>query len=77
LHDRPVFVAVTSGGRFSGENPRQPDFLTTYLKAVLGMIGLHALPFFSVEGTALGPQALAYARHKADQALLAHFSSNQ
>ena len=32
LHDRPVFVAVSSGGRFSGERARQPDFLTPYLK---------------------------------------------
>ncbi|MGL6242284.1 FMN-dependent NADH-azoreductase [Pseudomonas sp.] len=74
LRDRPVFVAVSSGGRFSGVNPRQPDFLTPYLKAVLGMIGLHALTFFSVEGTALGPDVVAEARSKADQALHAHFS---
>ena len=43
LRDRPVFVAVSSGGRFSGERARQPDFLTPYLKAVLGTIGLHDL----------------------------------
>lgn len=75
LRDRPVYVAVSSGGRFSGVNPRQPDFLTPYLKAVLGMIGLHALTFFSVEGTALGPDVVAEARSKADQALHVHFSS--
>lgn len=75
LLDRPVYIGVSSGGRFSGENPRQPDFLTTYLKAVLGMIGLHALTFFSVEGTALGPQAVALARSKTDQAVEAHFSA--
>ncbi|MFJ7284649.1 FMN-dependent NADH-azoreductase [Pseudomonas sp. NPDC099000] len=75
LRDRQVFVAVASGGRFSGINPRQPDFLTPYLKAVLGMIGLHALTFFSVEGTALGPEAVAEARNKTDQALHAYFSS--
>jgi FMN-dependent NADH-azoreductase len=28
LRDRPVFVAIASGGRFSGERARQPDFLT-------------------------------------------------
>ena len=48
LRDRPVFVAVSSGGRFSGERARQPDFLTPYLKAILGTIGLHDLTFFSV-----------------------------
>ena len=47
LRDRPVFVAVSSGGRFSGERARQPDFLTPYLKAVLGTIGLHDLTLSS------------------------------
>ncbi|QZP32440.1 hypothetical protein [Pseudomonas sp. DR48] len=55
----------------------KPGFLTPYLKTVPGMIGLHALTFFSVEGTALGPSTVVAARHKADQALLAHFSSNR
>ncbi|VVQ18380.1 FMN-dependent NADH-azoreductase [Pseudomonas fluorescens] len=77
LRDRPVFIAVASGGRFSGVNPRQPDFLTPYLTAVLGMIGLHALTFFSVEGTALGPDAVAEARPKTDRALQAYFFSNR
>jgi len=39
LRDRPVFVAVSSGGRYSGERARQPDFLTPYLKAILATIG--------------------------------------
>jgi FMN-dependent NADH-azoreductase len=69
LRDRPVFVAVSSGGRFSGERTHQPDFLTPYLKAILGTIGPHDLTFFSVEGSALGPDALAKARTKADRAM--------
>jgi FMN-dependent NADH-azoreductase len=75
LRDRPVFVAISSGGRFSGERARQPDFLTPYLKAILGTIGLHDLTFFSVEGTASGPDAIAKARAKTDQALQEYFSS--
>jgi FMN-dependent NADH-azoreductase len=75
LRDRPVFVAVSSGGKYSGGRARQPDFLTPYLKAILGMIGLHDLTFFSVQGTAFGPDAVAVARAKADQALQAYFSS--
>jgi FMN-dependent NADH-azoreductase len=74
LRDRPVFVAVSSGGKYSGERPRQPDFLTPYLKAILGTIGLHNLTFFSIEGTAFGPDAVADARSKTDQALQAYFS---
>ena len=73
LSDRPVFVAVASGGKFSGERARQPDFLTPYLQAILGMIGLHDLRFFSVQGTGAGAEAIAEARVKADRELEAHF----
>jgi FMN-dependent NADH-azoreductase len=75
LRDRPVFIAVASGGLFSGERARQPDFLTPYLKAVLGTIGLRDLTFFSVEGTGYGPDAVAQARTGTDRALQAHFAS--
>ena len=75
LRDRPVFVAVSSGGRYSGERARQPDFLTPYLKTVLGVIGLHDLTFFSVEGSSLGLDALADARARVDRTLQEYFSS--
>jgi hypothetical protein len=73
LTDRPVFIAVSAGGRFSGERTRQPDFLTPYLKAVFGIIGLHDLTFFTVEGTGYGPDGVTQARIKADQALEEYF----
>jgi FMN-dependent NADH-azoreductase len=73
LRDRPTFIAVASGGKFSGERARQPDFLTPYLETVLATIGLHDLAFFSVEGTGLGPETVADARLQADQAILRHF----
>jgi FMN-dependent NADH-azoreductase len=76
LRDRPVFVAVSSGGKFSGEHARQPDYLTSYLRAILGITGLHDLTFFSVEGVAFGPEALAHARAKAGQALQEFFFSS-
>jgi FMN-dependent NADH-azoreductase len=75
LRDRPVFVAVSSGARYSGNRARQPDFLTPYLKAILGTIGLHDLTFFSVEGSAFGPDAVAEARTNTDQAMQQYFSS--
>lgn len=74
LRDRPVFVAVSAGGRFSGAGARQPDFLAPYLEAVLGMIGLRDLTFFAIEGAAFGPEALALARARADEAVEEHFS---
>ncbi|WP_424630288.1 NAD(P)H-dependent oxidoreductase [Bradyrhizobium sp. SYSU BS000235] len=73
LRDRPVFVAIASGAKFSGEHPRQPDFLTPYLKTVLGVIGLHDVTFFSVQGTGRDPDAVADIRIKTDQVLRAHF----
>jgi FMN-dependent NADH-azoreductase len=75
LRDRPVFVAIASGGRFSGERARQPDFLTLYLKAVLATVGLHDLTFFSVQGTGSGPEATAHTRTKTDEELQAYFTS--
>lgn len=74
LRDRPVFVAVSSGGKYSGERASQPDFLTPYLRTILGTIGLHNLTFFSVEGTAFGPEAVAVARASTNQALEEFFS---
>ncbi|MDT4833657.1 FMN-dependent NADH-azoreductase [compost metagenome] len=73
LADRPVYVAISSGGEFSGGGAqRQPDFLTPYLRHVLGTIGLADVTFFSVEGTARGPAALAAARAKAEADIAAH-----
>ena len=72
LPDRPVYVAISSGGEFSNGAARQPDFLTPYLKHVLGTIGLQTVTFFSVEGTARGEAALQAARHRAEAAIAAH-----
>ncbi|MDF3831604.1 NAD(P)H-dependent oxidoreductase [Cupriavidus basilensis] len=74
LRDRPVYVAVSSGGRFSGEAAGQPDFLTPYLRAILETIGLRSTHFFTVEGTAFGPDALAEARRAAQHALAGYFA---
>ena len=73
LRDRPVFIAVASGGSFSGEHARQPDFLTPYLTVILAQIGLKDLHFFSVQGTGLGPEILETSRTLADEALQAYF----
>jgi FMN-dependent NADH-azoreductase len=74
LHDRPVFIAFSSGGRFSGERARQPDFLTPYLQAVFSIVGLHDLTFFSVQGAAFGADYLEKARRTAEAAVLAHIA---
>jgi len=52
LADRPVLVAIASGGTFTGERAGQPDFLRPYLKEVLGSIGLKSTQFLAVQATA-------------------------
>ncbi|AYG62245.1 FMN-dependent NADH-azoreductase [Rhizobium jaguaris] len=65
LPDRPVFIGIASGGVFSGERANQPDFLTPYLAALLGSIGLKTQQFFSVQATAfLDRDQAALAREK-------------
>ena len=73
LRDRPVYIAVASGGRFSGERARQPDFLTPYLRTILAMIGLHNLTFFSVQGTGAPADVVAQTRIDTDLELRDHF----
>jgi FMN-dependent NADH-azoreductase len=66
LRDRPVFIGIASGGVFSGGRANQPDFLTPYLSAVLGSIGLKTLQFLSVQATAfLDEDEAKSAREKA------------
>ncbi|HEM8494348.1 flavodoxin family protein [Burkholderia multivorans] len=66
LRDRPVFVGIAAGGVFSGERANQPDFLTPYLSAAFGCIGLSSLQFLPVQGTAfLSPDQTASAIERA------------
>jgi len=66
IDDRPVFVGIASGGTFAGERANQPDFLTPYLSAVLGSMGLKSLQFFPVQTTAfLDAERGLLAREKA------------
>jgi FMN-dependent NADH-azoreductase len=66
LRDRPVFVGIASGGVFSGERANQPDFLTPYLSAALGCVGLVTVRFLSVQATAfLDQNQAALASEKA------------
>ncbi|UPG95773.1 FMN-dependent NADH-azoreductase [Luteibacter aegosomatissinici] len=72
LKDRPVYIAVASGGFFAGDRANQPDFLRPYLTAALGCIGLHTLHFLPLQGTAfLASDAMAQAFDE----LLATFDS--
>lgn len=50
LEDRPTFIIVATGSPITGEQARQPDFLTPYLTAILGTIGIHDISFIRLEG---------------------------
>ncbi|AHB04892.1 MULTISPECIES: FMN-dependent NADH-azoreductase [Pandoraea] len=52
LQDKPVYVGIASGGVFTGEHAKQPDFLTPYLRAAFACIGLKSLRFLALQGTA-------------------------
>ncbi|MBV8626086.1 MAG: NAD(P)H-dependent oxidoreductase [Herbaspirillum sp.] len=74
LRDRPVYVGIVSGGRFTGATARQPDFLTPYLKVALATIGLHDLRFYSMEGLAAGGAAVRAERERLAVVLDGDFS---
>ncbi len=59
LRDKTVYIVIASGGFFTGKNPRQPDFLTPYLRAILATIGLKDIRFVTAEAMSRGPDALA------------------
>jgi len=61
LADRPVYIAVASGGGYTGEGTLQPDFLTPYLEAVFRTIGIRDLHFFPLQRTVAGAEAVAEA----------------
>ncbi|GAB2879069.1 FMN-dependent NADH-azoreductase [Pseudoduganella ginsengisoli] len=66
LRDRPVLVAVTSGGAMFRDPPKQPDFFRPYLSAALGVVGLHSVSYVSATALAFTEQPLAHAASAAD-----------
>lgn len=58
LADRPTIVLISSGGLLQ-ERGSQPDFVTSYLRLILGTIGIHDLHFVYLQGLALGDAAIA------------------
>jgi len=55
LKDRRTFVLVSSG---SSRKNREPDFLTPYLQAILGTVGIHALDFVYLGAMVRGAAAV-------------------
>jgi len=59
LKNKKVYVFTASGGVYSEGPASGYDFLATYLRAVLGFLGITDISFVRAEGVAMGEQALA------------------
>ena len=70
-----MFLVVASGGWFTGPSPAgtppQPDFLTPYLRAALGTIGLSDINVITLEGMTRGGEPVATALAAARERLAA------
>jgi FMN-dependent NADH-azoreductase len=61
---KKVVVFVASGGVYSEGPAAAYDHITTYLRAVLGFLGLTDVTFIVAEGVAMGEEAVANALAK-------------
>jgi len=59
VRDKVVYVAMAAGAVYSSGPYQAYDFVSTYLKAVLGFLGMTKLTVFRVEGSAYPGQAEA------------------
>jgi FMN-dependent NADH-azoreductase len=58
LADRPCYIVIAAGGYFQGDQARQPDHLTPYLRDILATIGITDLRFILLEGLARGEEVV-------------------
>ena len=66
LADRQTFLIMSSGGYFHGPDARQPDFLTPYLTAILGTMGIVSIEIIRLQGLSRGEEARAKAHAEAE-----------
>ncbi|EKO3990057.1 FMN-dependent NADH-azoreductase [Vibrio fluvialis] len=76
LEDKPVYVLISSGGRFSGNNAYQPDFFTPYMTEVLNTIGINSVSFFAIESTVSSQDVVENNIEFIRQKLLAHLEEH-
>jgi FMN-dependent NADH-azoreductase len=76
LEGTTAYVAITQGGRFLGTSA---DLQTSYLKMILGLMGISEIEFVYAQGLALGPQAAAKGLQEAHEKIgklsTVHFQS--
>ncbi|EKO3958802.1 NAD(P)H-dependent oxidoreductase [Vibrio fluvialis] len=76
LEDKPVYVLISSGGIFSGNNAYQPDFFTPYMTEVLNTIGINSVSFFAIESTVSSQDVVENNIEFIRQKLLAHLEEH-
>jgi FMN-dependent NADH-azoreductase len=64
-----VIIVSSRGGVYSDGPMKAMDYQETYLRAVLGFIGLHDVVFVRAEGVAMGPDAVTAALEAAEAQL--------
>lgn len=69
LKGKKVYVFTASGGVYSEGAAAAYDHLTTFLRTVLGFIGLTDVQFIRAEGVAMGEQAVADTLAKAQKSI--------
>ena len=67
---KKVIIVSSRGGIYSEGPMKMMDFQETYLKAVLGFIGLHDVSFIRAEGVAMGEEAVKNAVQAAEAQLV-------
>jgi FMN-dependent NADH-azoreductase len=67
LRNKRAIVVVSRGGVYSDGPMKQLDFQESYLKSVLGFIGITDVEMVRVEGVAMGEQAVRTAMANARQ----------
>ena len=66
--DQQVIAILTRGGVYAGESPRAAaDFQVSYLRKILGLIGLTDVTFIHADRQGMGVQAAQLATGKALQ----------
>ncbi|CAN7349215.1 MULTISPECIES: FMN-dependent NADH-azoreductase [Duganella] len=68
---KKVYVFVASGGAYSEGPAAAYDHVTTYLRSVLGFLGMTDVTFIVAEGVAMGEEAVAAAIAKSRTSIAA------
>jgi FMN-dependent NADH-azoreductase len=75
LKGKKAIVVVTSGGVYSKGPMQVMDFQATYLRSLLGFIGITDVSFVRAEGVSMGDAALSQALAAADTQISAALQS--